>query len=148
MGALSALPIVAAGNICCCLWVITGGVVAAYFLQQNQKLPVTPGEGALVGLLAGIAGSIVYFVLSIPVTFIVGPMQAEVLQRLIQRGAIPDELRATALRYRPGAFGVLIGSVFMLMVSVVFSTLGGLVGALVFRRQAPPTDTIDVTPER
>ena len=56
MGVLSALPIVAAGNLCCCLWIISGGVVAAYLLQQNQSAPVTPGDGALVGLLAGMAG--------------------------------------------------------------------------------------------
>ena len=44
MGALSALPFVNAGNLCCCLWVITGGVVASYLLQQNQSAPLTPGE--------------------------------------------------------------------------------------------------------
>ena len=32
MGVLSALPIVSAGNYCCCLWVISGGLVAAYVL--------------------------------------------------------------------------------------------------------------------
>ena len=54
MGVLSALPLVAAGNLCCCLWVVSGGVVAAYLLQQNQSAPITPGDGALVGLLAGV----------------------------------------------------------------------------------------------
>jgi hypothetical protein len=28
MGVLSALPIVSAGNWCCCLWVVSGGLVA------------------------------------------------------------------------------------------------------------------------
>ena len=61
MGVLSALPIITAGNVCCCLWVVSGGVVAAYLLQQNQTTPITPGDGALVGLLAGLVGALVQF---------------------------------------------------------------------------------------
>src|SRR5207247_2299037 len=38
-GVLSALPIVQAGNICCCLWIILGGVAAAFVLQQRQPTP-------------------------------------------------------------------------------------------------------------
>ncbi len=30
IGMLSALPIVSVGNCCCCLWMIGGGVLAAY----------------------------------------------------------------------------------------------------------------------
>ena len=58
MGVLSALPLINAGNVCCCLWVVSGGVVAAYVLQQNQTAPITPGDGALVGLLAGLIGAV------------------------------------------------------------------------------------------
>ena len=54
MGVLSALPIISAGNACCCLWVVTGGFVAAYLFQQNRAAPITPADGALVGLLAGL----------------------------------------------------------------------------------------------
>ena len=45
IGVLSALPIVSAGNLCCCLWVVLGGVVAAYLLQQNQSTPLNVGDG-------------------------------------------------------------------------------------------------------
>src|SRR4051794_36719437 len=83
MGVLSALPIVSAGNLCCCLWIVSGGVVAAYLLQQNQPAPITQGDGALVGLLAGLAGAFVYLVLSIPITLLVAPMQRQVLARLM-----------------------------------------------------------------
>ena len=44
IGVLSALPIVSAGNLCCCLWVVLGGVVAAYLLQQNQSTPLNVGD--------------------------------------------------------------------------------------------------------
>ncbi len=73
-GVLSALPLIAGGNLCCCLWIVSGGAVAAYVLQQNQSLPIGPGDGALVGLLAGVIGALVYLVLSIPINILVAPM--------------------------------------------------------------------------
>ena len=60
VGVLSALPLISVGNLCCCLWIVSGGVVAAYVLQQNQTAPIAAGDGALVGLLAGVAGAFVY----------------------------------------------------------------------------------------
>ena len=53
IGVLSALPLVNAGNCCCCLWVICGGLLAAYLRQQSSPLPIDAAEGALVGLMAG-----------------------------------------------------------------------------------------------
>src|SRR2546427_5040357 len=83
MGVLSALPIISAGNLCCCLWIITGGLVAAYVLQQNQPTPITPGDGALVGLLAGLAGAGIFFVPSNPITVLLAPPHRPVPGRLL-----------------------------------------------------------------
>jgi hypothetical protein len=69
-GVLSALPLVSGGNLCCCLWVVSGGVVAAYLLQQNQTAPIVASDGALVGLLAGVVGAFVYLVVSIPINLL------------------------------------------------------------------------------
>jgi hypothetical protein len=143
MGVLSALPIISAGNLCCCLWIIAGGLVAAYVLQQNQPAPITPGDGALVGLLAGLLGAVVYLVLSIPITFLVAPLQRQVLERLMERtNGMPPEFREYMGSYVGGAIGLLIGFVFMLMLGAVFSTLGGLLGAVFFRRGLPPGDQV------
>ena len=60
LGVLSALPIINLGNTCCCLWVIAGGMTAAYLLQNAQVAPITSGDGAAVGFLAGVAGAIVW----------------------------------------------------------------------------------------
>src|ERR1700724_1082699 len=72
-GVLSALPFVNIAN-CCCLWVIAGGVLAAYIMQQNHPLPVTVGDGAMVGLLAGVFGGIIAFAVEIPIRQFVTPM--------------------------------------------------------------------------
>jgi hypothetical protein len=156
MGVLSALPIVAAGNICCCLWVVSGGAIAAYLFQQNQPAPIAPGDGALVGLLAGIAGAFVQFLVAIPIGILVAPMERAMLQRFIEvAGTMPPEMRDAIDRYANNdaqlgvAFMVarrVVGLMFALVVGAIFSTLGGLLGAMMFRTQTPP-GTIDVTPQ-
>jgi hypothetical protein len=155
MGVLSALPIVAAGNVCCCLWVVSGGAIAAYLLQQNQAMPIEPGDGALVGLLAGLTGAFVQFLVAIPISILVAPMERAMLQRVIEMaGTMPPEMRDAIDRYsnadaQLGVAMVILKHVVSLMVwlfvGAIFSTLGGLLGAMMFRKQMPP-GTIDVPP--
>jgi hypothetical protein len=153
MGVLSALPIVSVGNGCCCLWVVSGGAIAAYLLQQNQAPPIEPGDGALVGLLAGLTGAFVQFLIAIPIDLMLAPFEQAMMQRILDMGTLPPELRDVLERYgRHGTMsGIyfilsrLVGLMFWLFVGAIFSTLGGLLGAMVFRRQRPPR-TIDVPP--
>jgi hypothetical protein len=154
MGVLSALPIVSVANACCCLWIVSGGLIAAYLLQQNQTTPITPADGALVGLLAGLFGALVQVVVSIPINLIIGPMERELMQRVLEMaGNIPPEIRDAFERYsRDGRTGPLlifariVELVFWLVIGSLFSTLGGLLGAALFRKPAPPPGTIDIPP--
>jgi hypothetical protein len=155
MGVLSALPLVNALNFCCCLWVVTGGLVGAYMLQQNQAAPITAGDGALVGFLAGIIGAFVMFVVSIPVSFLVAPMERAMVQRSLEMaGNMPPELRRVLENYgqetEMGFLGRLVmriaGLFMFLIVGSVFSTLGGLLGTALFRKRVsvppPPPSSI------
>ena len=157
MGVLSALPIIAAGNICCCMWIIAGGVIAAYLLQQNHPVSITPADGALVGLLAGLIGALVQVVVSIPIGLMVAPMERAMLQRFLDMaGNMPPDMRDMLERFSRGdnapAAGVffiisrIIALMFWLFVGAIFSTIGGLIGSLIFKKQTPP-GTIDVTPQ-
>jgi ABC-type lipoprotein release transport system permease subunit len=155
MGVLSALPIISIGNACCCMWVVSGGLVAAYLLQQNTDGPITPGDGALVGLLAGFLGCIIGFLISIPVGFLVEPMERAMVQRTLEMsGQMPPEVREILENYgaRRSSLGILgmvviriLGFFVALFVSSIFSTLGGLLGAAIFQKRLPP-GTIDVPP--
>jgi len=137
MGVLSALPIVGAANACCCLWVVSGGLVAAYLLQQDRPQPITAGDGAIVGLIAGIIGAIIQFALSIPIGMLIGPVERQILERL-------RDLSGSAVSSAPfgmdgaGMVGVVILRIvaffFTLIVGSVVSTLGGLVGAALFAK--------------
>ena len=139
MGVLSALPLVSAGNLCCCLWVVSGGLVGAYVLQQNQSAPITANDGALVGLLAGLIGASIYAVLSIPISILMEPIQRAIAERLAQMGDVPnfvDRLNAGGSVGR--AIGMLIGIVAMFFAGAIFSTLGGLLGAAIFAKRVAP----------
>ena len=148
-GVLSALPLISGGNLCCCLWIISGGVVAAYVLQQNQTTPIAAGDGALVGLLAGVAGAVVYLIVSIPISLLVGPLEQRIIQGLAETmNNMPPEFREYATRSANGGFRVamaLFSFIFMLCLGAVFSTIGGVLGALIFGRKTPP-GIIDIPP--
>jgi len=155
MGVLSALPLISAGNICCCMWVLGGGAVAAYVYQQNLSGPITPGDGALVGLLAGLIGAVVQFAISIPIGLLVAPMERAFMQRALEiAGTMPPEMRDMIERYGNG--DMQLGAGFMIMrrmaalvvwvfVGGIFSTIGGLLGAMIFQKKTPP-GVIDVPP--
>jgi hypothetical protein len=154
MGVLCALPIVWVGNMCCCLWVLSGGVVAAYLLQQDQAAPITAADGALVGLLAGLCGALIQVVVSIPIELLLGPIQRAFLQRAVDMtGNMPLEVREALERFSQsgmagGAFfliRIVFGLVLWLFVGAIFSTIGGLIGAVIFKKPTTP-GAADVTP--
>jgi hypothetical protein len=142
LGVLSALPLVNIANACCCLWVLAGGVVAAYLLQRNQSAPISSSDGALVGLGAGLIGAVVWQILSVPVSIVMAPLQSRLIERLLDAGDLPENTRQVFemlrenSRFTVGRF--VLGGFFVLAVSMIFSTLGGLLGATLFRSKVTP----------
>jgi hypothetical protein len=140
MGVLSALPIISLGN-CCCLWVIGGGMVTAYLTQHGRPDPIQLGDGALGGFLSGVVGAVVYAVVALPIQLVTAPVQRRLMDGLLESAAdVPPEVREMleGLGAGGGLSAVAIGFFFMLAVGMVFSTLGGLFGALIFRSTPPP----------
>jgi len=139
IGVLSALPIVSAGNCCCCLWVIAGGMLAVYLRQQNSPFAVTSAEGALVGLLAGVIGGVVGVIISVPIEAMMGPFQRQLLDRIIaSRPDFPAEMRDVIERGGAGPVMFVFKSIVVVFISAVFGMLGGLLGVAVFKKDAPP----------
>jgi hypothetical protein len=138
IGILSALPFVNIAN-CCCLWVITGGMLATYVMQQNHPYPVTVGDGALVGLFAGLVGAIVHVMVSLPLQEFLGPVMAGWSDGMMRgrRSDMPPELRRIMSEMGPQMM-VIIGGIIFGAVSLVFSTLGGMLGVVFFRTPSPP----------
>jgi len=151
LGVVSALPLIGPiGNACCCLWVVGGGMLAAYLLQQNRAAPIAPADGLLVGLLAGLIGAVAHAAISIPLNLILGPAERAMAERFIDMA--PPEMREMFERYAgrdreisAGFFvaAQLVGLIFWACVGAVFASIGGVLGAAIFKKRLPP-GTIDV----
>jgi hypothetical protein len=144
IGVLSALPIVSAGNCCCCMWVVAGGALAAWLLQQNSARPITIAEGMLAGLAAGVVGAVVAVPISLASQALLGGlgMERDLLNRILENAqSLPPEMREALERAREssltaggGVVRAVVLFVFSLAVNLVFATLGGVLGALFFRK--------------
>lgn len=142
IGVLSALPIVNIVNLCCCAWIITGGAVSSYLLQQQRPAPITAGDGALVGLMAGAIGAVVWLVVEIPLSMVLAPFQAGLIESAMRNSAdLPPEMQAWLETMRSGTArgaGMVLQFLVMLFVGSLFAMVGGIIGALAFKKPAPP----------
>ena len=140
LGVLSALPIVKYGNCLCCMWVIGGGLIAAYLLQNASQVAIGIGDGAVTGLLAGLFGAVVGAILGAIFALIMGPFEVEAMRRLIdQNPDMPPWFRDAFENGRRGPFLVFqfVGFLISLCVYAVFATIGGMIGASIFSRGKP-----------
>jgi len=132
VGLLSAIPFV---NYCCCVWAIGGGALATYLYIKNSAVPVRPGDGALLGGLAGIVGGIIYFVIGIPIAYLMG---AAAMEQAFARSGINLPLSGALLFLVSGFVGAIL--------LVILSLLGGLIAVPIFEKRKgdvpPPTPSM------
>jgi uncharacterized membrane protein YedE/YeeE len=151
IGVLSALPFV---NVCCCLWMVSGGAIAVYLMQQNHAYPITAADGALVGLLAGLVGAVVSGLLSIPINMAMGPLLQQMVQGwIVNNPEIPSETKSMvetmlARSSTPTVIGTILGIFMSMLVGSILALLGGLLGVALFKKKdtPPPPGTVEVLP--
>lgn len=150
IGVLSALPVINVAN-CCCAWILFGGALAAYLMQANHPEPIQIGDGAIVGLLAGLTGAFVWLIISVPVNMVMAPFQSQMAQRILRDASdISPELRGLFEGMSGGpaiGIGLIFGFFVMLVVSTTFGMLGGLFGALMFKKKQPPVIPPPIPPQ-
>ena len=107
IGVLSALPFISAANLCCCLWIVSGGGLASYLAQQDHPGPLTPGDGASIGLQAGTIGAIVHLIVSVPLTIFMAPLQRRLLEQFLEQAQnVPPEIRDVIEQFEPAVGGL------------------------------------------
>jgi hypothetical protein len=128
------------GNLCCCLWIVSGGLLSAYLDQQNDPRPITVQRGALTGFLSGIIGTLVWLIVSIAVNLVLAPLREGLVGDFTRNTRdMPPEVRQLFESFAANpSLGLVLGFVVMLMCGVVFATLGGVLGAAFFRNDVPP----------
>jgi hypothetical protein len=144
IGLLSGLPFVKLGNVLCCLWIIVGGALASYLYIKKSPTPVNIGEGAMIGALAGVVGTVVELLVGVPLTILTGYPELNFLVSLMERA---DPQRAELYRQRveqmlsrPFAeqffYSVFsLGTLLSLLITVVFALIGGLIAIPLFEKR-------------
>lgn len=136
---LSTLPVIEAGNSCCCMWVIGGGALAAYLTWQSENAPMTVGYGGLLGFLAGLIAVPIAMMLEL---VFYNPAEVErMIQKSMER--VPVEAMDAAnpvlnLIQNPVGYAIISGFG-LFMAASIFSTAGGaIVGYWKREVPAPP----------
>ena len=137
IGVLSSLPIVQAGNCCCCLWVILGGILTVYLQKQRTGGLIDAGQGALAGALAGLIGGVIAAIAGFALQQITGTGYDEMLQMMLADENMPPEARQMLERLSGGVLAVVISFVTVIG-SIIFGMIGGLLGVAIFKKNTPP----------
>jgi hypothetical protein len=140
IGVLSALPIVGAANCCCCLWIVSGGALASYLEVQQKNRTLTGGEGAAVGALAGVIGAFVWLPIVAVLAVVLGPIQRAILEEIVRNARdMPPEARDVLENMgQRGVGGYLLLFLFQLVGGSLFAAIGGILGAMYFKKEVPP----------
>jgi hypothetical protein len=151
IGVLSSLPIVGNFNVCCCLWVLCGGVLTAYLLQERSPVAIAVSDGAVAGLIAGAIGGVIAGILTPVFMLLQGGDPTLIFDELARgSGEIPPEAAEFFGRLRnvPPALWFILPFVFFIVVFPIFGMLGGLIGAAIFKKTPPPPPpgTVEVLP--
>ena len=106
----------------CIVWAFIGGALASMLYIKKSPNPVRPGEGAVLGTIAGGIGALIYVALDTVIAYNIHGEYVELVSR-----AQGNNLSA-------GAFFAVTGLVGALTI-IVFSVIGGLVGVPMFEKR-------------
>ena len=142
LGLLSAIPPISFANMCCCVWVIGGGALASYLYVRRAPSAVLLGEGAEVGALAGVAGTVVSHSIGIPLGLILGESFNHFLVKAFENfnPQVAEEVRkqmeiAQAQSFVQKLPVMLATAAFNSVIYIAFATLGGLLGVKLFEKR-------------
>jgi hypothetical protein len=142
IGVLSSIPLISAGNCLCCMWVLLGGGIAAYLYRKDfpPEREFTMGEGAVVGLIAGLFGALFTTLLTYFFEILGLDPGQEFLRSFIEsRQDLSPELKQFLDSFQDGGgmepMFVFIGLFFSIIIDSIFGTLGGLLGTAILGKR-------------
>ena len=136
LGVLSVIPFVNFVNLCCCLWAILGGMLAAHLYVKSSPTPVNAGDGAIVGALAGLVGGVIVIIIGIPISLVTSSLVSGFFYSLVE-GVDPSQAEMMRRQMEAGqsVAGAIVNAIILAVLLVIFSTVGGLIGVSIFEKR-------------
>jgi hypothetical protein len=128
IGLLGGLPIISIANCVLCIWVWLGAILGVWLYKRFAKPApaATMGQGALIGLVSGVIGAVIVWLISL-------------ITRAAATDAIAQVFQAAGVEVPSflGAGVALAGVLIDLVLYAIFGVVGGLIGAAIFKTKAP-----------
>ena len=142
LGVLSSVPPL---NCACCIWMLGGGFLAAYLFVKESSVVVTLGQGVLLGLIAGVIGTIIGELIQIPLFLLSSEggrgIAEQIMQTMEQIPGFTEETRKSVaeLLSREGFISILfvVNIVMSLLLNCLLAMLGGALGVALFEKRKP-----------
>jgi hypothetical protein len=150
-GILSMVPVVNYANCCFCAWALVGGAIAAKMLINRTPRPVKSGEGAKIGLMAGLvaAGTTLFLGMMITMIEFSQDSQTQMMAEIANRSDDPrvQEMMSRIVEFFTNMTTVQKFFFFLVLHTIssgllgAFCVLGGLLGVALFenRKELPPS---------
>lgn len=139
LGILSSIPLIAFGNVLCCLWAQAGGGLAAWFLDKQRPGGLKYGDGAFGGVFSGLIGALVTTLISIPVQILLfTPERIAELKAQFEQMSMQPETRELMMRIMSPGFDLtrtlLLLLLYMLLFGL-FAMIGGIITTAILSRK-------------
>src|SRR5205085_11242761 len=123
-------------NLCCCAWAIAGGIIAAHLYVKSSPTPVRPGDGAVLGVLAGVVGAVIYLIIGVPLNYVTGNVMLGMLSNMIA-SSNPEQAGQIRVQMASGSSiaGAIINGIIWMVLLIIFATIGGLIGVAIFEKR-------------
>ena len=138
IGVLSSVPGVNVANLCCCLWVVAGGVLVVYLQQQRTPEPVETADAVIGGLLAGLIGAIIATIVGTMIFSASTAMMQDQFREALENPDVPPAVRDMMARMFTGSGYALMSFAINIPLFSIFGMLGALLGLAIFRKKTPP----------
>ena len=141
LGILSTLPFISLANCLCCMWVLLGGGLAAVLLTRQRPSGITYGDGAFVGVLSGLFGSIVGTVVHIPMQIISTRLlgsEPQQVEEMLQRLGVEGPMKDWMLRVTSGeisAATIMFTFFSYLLTWSLFAMIGGILTVAILNKR-------------
>jgi hypothetical protein len=139
IGIVSGVPFLSWINCACCAGVMAGGILAVNLFRRDldPRYHMDMGDGAQLGLMAGVFGAIVATALS----QVFATVSFEMVRKIISTYVQDPEMEALFDRFRPDSFArglIFIGFLINLVFYSIFGLIGGLIGISWYGKSTPP----------